>query len=449
MTPAPARPARRELGRSAAVAALALGLGACAREQAEEPAPTAAPVPTPDEPLILASLGSAAGPLADGEESIATALAEAMIDVNASADGVFGHSARLLDRKLVDGPEDDLVGIVQGFAEAGASAVISSLDEETLAAALPALTEQGLAVLDITTSGMSVRAADVDTAGMLLRLSPSMRMLAVHLAEDALAVGTGDDGTAPGTVTVLTEETAAGTSLTEELSRVLDPAGGAVLAEHRYPVGGPDEARRGEIVQAVLAEPTALLILHGGDEAGALLAALHTAAEQEEKQAPPVCLFPRATIDRTAEELPEGTLDQVTGFRMGGALPEDFANLLLNADAELRHPRPGRTQQAYDAVVLAALAAEAAASRRGSALATALPRLLTGAQACTTAADCAALIREARTASRTPSTAYRGVTGELVLGESGDPVRAEVTPISYDASGAAVEEEPRTLELEE
>src|SRR5699024_755117 len=97
--------------------------------------------------------------------------------------------------ELLDDRGEVLAPVVEELAGAGATCLITSIDEESLIAAMPAVVEAGLAVIDVFTSGMSVRADDVQTANLLMRLSPDDRTLAAQYGEIALGADSERGGT--------------------------------------------------------------------------------------------------------------------------------------------------------------------------------------------------------------------------------------------------------------
>ncbi|MCT4574451.1 hypothetical protein N3930_46915, partial [Bacillus thuringiensis] len=79
-------------------------------------------------------------------------------------------------------PGEDLAPAIAEMVDAGATCVITSIDEESLIAAMPALVEAQLAIVDVLTSGMSVRSEDVQTANLLVRLAPNEKINAARYA---------------------------------------------------------------------------------------------------------------------------------------------------------------------------------------------------------------------------------------------------------------------------
>lgn len=189
---------RRDLVRGLGAGILGVGvMSGCGRGRGGDPpspAPTAEALEEPDIPLVIGQLGAAYGRMAAFEEAIAVSLEEARIDVNARWEGLFGHEAVLLERHVMQEPGEDLTGVIEELAGAGATCLITSIDEESLIAAMPAIVAAGMAVIDVFTSGMSVRADDVQTSNLLMRLSPDDTILAARYSEIALGAESDREG---------------------------------------------------------------------------------------------------------------------------------------------------------------------------------------------------------------------------------------------------------------
>ncbi|GAA1489527.1 ABC transporter substrate-binding protein [Brachybacterium sacelli] len=435
---------RRTLVRGLGAGVLGAGaLSACTRggrrgRQAETTAPTGEELTEPDTPLVLGSIGASYGRSAAFEAPIGLALHEAMIDLNKQWEGLFGHEVTMADRHVMKEAGEDLSEVIAGFAEAGVTAVITSIDEEALVAAIPAFVEAGIAVIDVFTSGMSVRAPEVQTSNMLIRLAPNDVALAALYAEASWEGGSDKSGS-PGTVAFVSEDTAHGHSLREELSRILDPNSGKVIAEHFYPAGKMGKAD--PVVKKVLKTPPALLVVNGGPEVGPFLSALHEATLDDRKR-PTVefarRLSPASSVDYSEAKLAAETLSEATGHLPGAELTVEHVNMMLNADPELEGSSYGYSQQGYDAVMLAALAAQDALSVEGVDIAGSVEKVLTGTEECTNYGDCSSILRTGLQSQERASVSYTGRTGPLELGSAKDPRTGKLRTFTWNEANAIV-----------
>lgn len=413
----------------------ACGTGGIRRGRGRRPtttAPTGDALSEPDTPLVIGSIGASYGRSAPFEKAIALAVHEAWIDVNAEWKGLFGHDVGLVDRHVVTEPGADLTEVIEGLAEAGVTACITSVDEETLVAAIPAFVAAGIAVIDVFSSGMSVRAPEVETSGMLARLCPNDKALAAYYAEQSWAVS-GDRAGAPGTVAYVSEDSAQGRSLLFELTQVLGPTGGKVVLEHFHAAGDLGDVNA--LVASVLETRPALLIVNGGPETGPFLSALHTAT-LEGGQRPTVeiaaQLSPAASVNYAEADLAAECLSRAKGLEPGGEYSVRHVNMMLNVDPGLYDTGYAYSQQAYDGFVIAALAAQDALSVEGTAIAASIPRVLTGSGECNNYGECRTVLRDALAAGAKESITYVGRSGPLELGSDRDPRVGDLRHYSWN-----------------
>lgn len=452
---------RRTLVRGLSAGALGtgmLGVGALSgctrpgRRPKQTEGPSAAALVEPETPLVIGQIGAAYGRMGAAERAISLAIDEARIEINARWDGLFGKDITLLERHLVQEPGEDLDGFVAELVDKGATCLISSVDEDSLVAMMPAIVDAGIAVIDVLSTGMSVRDPEVSTANLLTRLCPDERIIAQRYAEEALGSSSEDAGP-PGTIAVVSEDTAQGRSLVHELEQILNPRGGTVHAPQLYPPGKIGDV--GAMVKAVLKDLPALVVVNGGPETASFVSALYKAGLDDDgrpERRLPVRLSPAATLDHvalgTTEGLVPGCYDSASGYRPGGEVTVDHENMMLNRSAEFLRTGYGYSQQAYDAVVIACLAAQHALSVEGSALAAAFPAVLTGQDACPDYDSCRGIMRTALDQESRATITYEGHSGELVLGPQGDVSRGGLREYTWTEDLALKEPSASSFEAE-
>lgn len=130
--------------------------------------------------------------------------------------------------------------------------------------------------------------------------------------------------------------------------------------------------------------------------------------------------------DATAP-LPPGTLEGTKGTIPGAETATDFKERLATVNDKLTDY--SYAAESYDATVVSALAAIAAGSDAGEAIATTMVDITTGGTKCTTFEECAALLAD------DPATDidYDGVSGPIELGETGSPTAASIGIYEYNA----------------
>ncbi|MGP9581832.1 ABC transporter substrate-binding protein [Brachybacterium sp. AOP35-5H-19] len=405
------------------------------RRRATTPPPTAEALSEPETPLVIGQIGANYGRMAKFEEAIAVSITMARIDVNARWDGLFGYEVELSDRYVMQEPGEDLTPVIQGMADSGVTCVITSIDEESLIAAMPALVEAGIAVIDVFTSGRDLRQPEVQTANLLVRLSPSDLTMALQYADIALG-STAEKAGPQGTIAYLSEDTLQGRSLLYELEQELVPRNGSVVSQQFYEVGNfGDIAAR---VKAVMDAPPSLLIFNGGAEAAPFLSALYSATldpGQRPKVEFPKRLAPAATVDfsreQVAEDLVPECLTSATSYEPGAEITKEHQNMMLNLNADFLRTGYAYSQQGYDAFTMACLAAQHALSVEGTALAGAIPAILTGSEACTDYGMCRQVMRTGLEAEETATVAYSGRMGKFELGPEFDARLGELREYTW------------------
>jgi ABC-type branched-subunit amino acid transport system substrate-binding protein len=176
--------------------------------------------------------------------------------------------------------------------------------------------------------------------------------------------------------------------------------------------------------QVAAAAPQAVVVI-GTGEAKAVVAALVKAHVGPDVA--PLYLSDLALWPGVVQGLTPAQTVGVTGVRPGAAPSTDFLARLAAQAPDLVDV--GYAAQTYDATVLVALAAVAAHSTQGKAIAAALPALTTGESTCTVYAQCLALVRSGR------SIAYVGQAGPVRLDSSGEPLDGTMGVYTFGAGG--------------
>ncbi len=431
------RTVMRSLGASV-LGASVLGTGVltgCRRGRGAKkttPPPTAQSRKIPQEQLVLASIGAGYGIANRFERQIAAAISEAVVDVNAAYQGVFGKPLKMLERHLMKDPGEELGNLISTLQKEKVSAVITSIDDDALIKSIPRFVEAGIAVIDLQTAAMAVRDPTVQHGGMLLRLAPNTKALAITLHEEAFSGGS-DKAGPPGTVAFLAEDTTVAHSLHDELASLLAPSGGKVVAAHFYPLGKMGD--RAAIVQKIVKAKPALLVADiPGTDAGPFLGDLYRAMlgpDGKPVQEMTKRLGPAGTIDYRDAELPVKCLEKTQGWVPGGVLSDEHINMMLNADRNLVNLGYAYSQQAYDAVIMLCTAAYAALSVKGAEIAAKVPPILADGTECNDYGSCRQVMEDALASGEQAPVHYVGRMGAVQLGTDGDPISGSLRTYSW------------------
>ncbi|MEO6472384.1 MAG: ABC transporter substrate-binding protein, partial [Aeromicrobium sp.] len=126
-----------------------------------------------------------------------------------------------------------------------------------------------------------------------------------------------------------------------------------------------------------------------------------------------------------SKDFPKGTLKGVKATYPGAELKSDFKARMLSINPKLKDFTYG--PESYDATVLSALAAVAAKSDSGKALASEIIKVSAGGTKCTTFKDCAALLKDGKDID------YDGVSGPVDMNKTGSPSKATIGIFQYGA----------------
>lgn len=422
----------------------AAGLSACTgrssnKRAGEKESPEADSPTEPDAELVVGVLSGSYGRAGRWQRQISSAISEARLDINAAFGGVFGRPLRLLPAHVVKAPGEDLSGVISGFADQGATAVITNLDEESLLAAMPHLVAAKMAVIDVATTSSALRAPGVESAGLHIRLLPTDRILAAQWAEASRNAAGGDKAGDKSVAAFVGENTVQGKNLAQDLAAAMrDVSLGRLAVSHLYTPGSfTDQAA---VVKKIVAARPSLLVIDGGpQDVGPFLTALHAATHDAQGRATleiTLRLSQSATVDYAEQKLPPKALARAQGMQAGGALTTEHVNMMLNVDRSLLTAGFAGSQQAYDALILLALAAYDALSVSGTDLAESVKRLLTGAQACPDTAQCRTAMADARREGKRADLRYQGRSGDLQLGPRDDPATGGLRTYGWTENGA-------------
>ncbi len=372
--------------------AIAATLSACG---IATPMPTPTPSPTyavtGDGVLRIGTLVDTSGSYAAGQVAgVETAVRE----IN-EAGGVNGAPVEVLHRNSGTTSEA-VVAAYEGLVARGvdvvigpsSSVLVDSLAEAVVAAGVPLISP-------------SASLADLGDSGLVFRTIGSYRsqgaVLAELLAEQKVT-----------SVAYVAVDDANGEALLESLTTATADAGITLGYSGTFTAS---TASFTKIVNAVKkAKPGAVVIASGPDAATATTA-LITALSAAGLGGSTLWLTSQNLSDYS-QTLPEGLLENANGLLEGSRPDEAFAARLRQADPSASSLR--YAQEAYDATVLAALAATRAGDDGGPAIARLLPVVSTKGIPCTSYGACIDVL------STEPDIDYTGISGPVDVAASGD-----------------------------
>ncbi len=197
--------------------------------------------------------------------------------------------------------------------------------------------------------------------------------------------------------------------------------GGEIVEQFTY---DPQAAEfSAEVDKVVSGDPEALVII-GFEETAKILTSLFEAGFTPES-GKKIFLVDGNVGNALGEQLPVGSMEGVRGTLPAAEITSDFQARLLAVDPELIDFSYG--PEAYDAVIITALAAQIAGTDDPAAVAAQINGVTRDGEKCETFADCKALV-DAGT-----DIDYDGPSGPQTFGPEGEPTEASFKILSYDA----------------
>ncbi|SEC09709.1 MULTISPECIES: ABC transporter substrate-binding protein [Microbacterium] len=276
-------------------------------------------------------------------------------------------------------------------------------------------------ILQISASNTGPDFTDWDDNGLYFRTAPS-DLLQGEVLGNLIA----EDGHK--TLGVIYQNDAYGTGLFENIKSTFEGAGGEVVADASYNVGDGQFDAQVETIKAQNPDAVAIVSF---DQFKTIAPLLVNAGITPDKF---------YLVDGNLSDYGSSpdtnfpfSLEGAQGTKPGPALEDDFTDRLQEfwtgeGNAEVNDFT--YAAEAYDAVVLVALASLAAGSTEGADIAEKMAEVSGGSgdgEKCTSFEDCAKIINDGGTAD------YDGYSGEVTFDENGDPQGASIGTYEYSA----------------
>lgn len=276
---------------------------------------------------------------------------------------------------------------------------------------LPKFIASGVAM--ISPSATSPVLSALKDQGLMFRTIPSQALEGSALAE---VVGKG------GKVAVIYYSDDADRALRDQLSAALDREGGTLVANESF----SETTNDADKIVSVLtkAEPDAI-VLASPFSAMAKNKSIISALAKAKLAGPRLWLTSQNLADYS-QALPKGTLTDVNGILEGATPDAAFQKRIRGADPSVKDFR--YAAEAYDATILAALAATVAGNDSGRAVADALTGVSSAGIKCTSFGECLEVLKTRSDID------YDGVSGSIGFDKAGDPHPAEFGLYRYAAN---------------
>jgi len=407
-------PARAILSATAA-GALLLSLAACSPPAAmplPAPEPTPSATPAGDGILRIGTVFPTSGAVSFLGPAQIAGVEVAVREIN-EAGGVLGVPVEVVHRDSGEAASQTAEASFRDLVGQGVDVVIGPTSSAIAQRLVPLALETKVPM--ISPAATFPAFGDIPDAGFAARTIPAYDLQGLALAHEL----------AGKRVALVAVDDELGRSLVTVLERGLAERGGELVLQQFVPAGG-DPA--GAIAAARDAGPDAL-VLASAYSSFDTSKALITQALGAGFGAGRLWLTSQNTGDYN-QAFPPGTLAGVNGV-IDGVQPDDaFIGRLKGVDGNLSQFR--YSQEAYDAVMLAALAAITARDDAGTAIAAHLGDASRGGVKCLSFTECAQALRTL------PDIDYDGRTGPLDLDADGDVEAGAFGVYAYDGDNKFV-----------
>lgn len=386
---------------------LALALASCTPTgHAPAPSPSATPVRAGDDVLRIGTLFPASGSLSYLGGAQAAGVAIAVKEIN-DAGGVLGTPVELLARDSGDVSTATIEASLADLVKKHVDVLIGPSSSVLAERVLPKVVAAKIPM--ISPAATSARLSSTAASGYFFRTAPS-----AALEGPALAAGIGG-GTAKLALIYFDDDD--GRAIRDSLVS----SGGTVVASQRFDADTTDLAA---IITAVKkAAPDDVVFaspFSATEQNTAIITKLGAAGLGGAK----LWLTGENTADYS-QALPAGTLTGVNGI-LAGAEPDAAFTARVKAD----DPAVVSTRfaaEAYDATILAGLAATVAHDTAGTAIDARLRDVSRGGIKCTNFSECVGVLKTSSNID------YDGESGPISFDQGGDPSSAHFGLYRYDA----------------
>ncbi|MFK0401922.1 ABC transporter substrate-binding protein [Microbacterium sp. NPDC090225] len=394
----------------ALVSASALVIAGCSSTPSDDSSDGGAPAT--DLTLKLGSLLPKTGSLAFLGPPMESGVGLAVEEVNAAEAGIT------IDLTAEDEGDTDTKAYetsIEKLRNADVSAIVGAAASGVSKLVLDGNVSAG--ILQISASNTSPDFTSWDDDGLYFRTAPS-DLLQGEVLGNLIA----EDGAK--TLGIIYQNDAYGTGLNDALTTTFEGTGGEVVASVSYNVGDSSFDAQVESIKAQNPDAVAIVSFEQFKTIAPLLVNAGISADK--------FYMVDGNLSDYGDEVGV-SLEGAQGTKAGPALEDDFTDRLQASWTAAGNPEVKDftyAAEAYDAVILVALASLAAGSTEGADIAAKMQEVSGGSgdgEKCTSFAECAEIINGGGTAD------YDGYSGDVTFDENGDPQGATIGIYKYVA----------------
>lgn len=402
------------LFRLAAVASAgALVLAACGGGSKDKADDDGKDLPKGDGEFVVGSLLPQTGSLAFLGPPEFAGVELAIKEIN-EAGGVLGKDARHVKGDSGDTESGIAPAEADALIKAGADVIVGAAASGVSMTVIDKIMDAGVLQISPANTGTAFDEAPYDKPDLYFRTAPSDVLQGAVMANLLIKDGRTN-------VAILARQDTYGQTLAEQITKGVEEAGSKVAVTAYY--GEKAKNFDTEIGKVAAAKPDSLVIV-GFDETAKIIPAL-VAAGIGQKNVPHYLVDGNvASYDKDSDNpLPEGILEGAKGTVPGAEAPDDFRKRLKEIDPSLKEFT--YAAESYDAVIITALAAIAAGSDNGEAIAAKMQDVSSGGEKCTSFKECVDLLNDGKDID------YDGISGPIEFSDLGSPTAASIGVYQY------------------
>lgn len=363
--------------------------------------------------LVLGTLLPATGDLAFLGPPEFAGVEMALADIDA-AGGVLGSPVTYIEGDSGDTTTDIASQTVDSQLAQGVQAIIGAASSGVSLTVIDKITSNG--VVQFSPANTAPALTTYEDNGLYFRNSPSDVLQGAVIAAQAV-----DSGITK--MAVIARQDPYGEGLAAATAKDFEAAGGTVTSNLLYDPAAP--SFEAEVAEIKAGGPEAVAVIGFEESVKLLQEMIKQGVGPQDIQ----IYLVDGNLSATAfENFPADTMKGVIGTIPTGSVDlQAFYDKMAEFDPSLTDYTYG--PQSYDAAMVIALAAEAAGCADGTAIAAELPNVAgNGGEACSTYADCVALIQAGTDID------YQGVTGSVDFNEYGDLAEGTISINEYSSN---------------
>ncbi len=333
----------------------------------------------------------------------------AIKDIN-DAGGVNGTQVEKVDSDSGDTSTDTASQSVDRLLSNNVDAIVGAASSSVSLSVIDKIVGSG--VVQISPANTSDEFTSYDDKGLYFRTAPPDVLQGRVLGDLILADGNASVG-------IMALQDSYGTGLADNATKSIEAGGGQVVETVVYdPKAASFSTEVGKIKAA---DPEAIAVISFDETKKIIPELVKQGIGPDTKK----IYFVDGNLANYDKDFDKGTLEGVKGTLPGVVADDSFKS-------RLEEVAPGLDEfayaaESYDATILVALAAQAAGDDAGESIASKMQEVSAGGTACTSFADCLALLEDGEDID------YNGVSGPVEFNDAGDPSQASVGIYEYGA----------------